>query len=84
MSDADCRERLAVLETNQHEMKEDFFQHSKREDKYMADTRDILNEIYENQAQMKGFGMGVAFSVSAMVTAVGITITLMVNKFFSG
>ena len=65
MSDVDCRERLAVLETSQKEIINDLILHVKKEESYMEAQGALLREIREEQAKMKSFWSGMVFTVTA-------------------
>ena len=75
MSDSECKERIAVLEEQQRELKSDFMSHASREEDYMKRHTELLDEIRREQAKMKGFWGGLTFGLSAVVTVVSLFLT---------
>ena len=75
MPDSECKERIAVLEEQQRELKSDFIAHSVREEDYLKRHSELLDEIRREQAKMKGFWGGLTFGLSAVVTVVSLVLT---------
>lgn len=75
MPDSECKERIAVLEEQQRELKSDFISHSIREEEYLNRHSELLDEIRREQAKMKGFWGGLTFGLSAVVTVVSLFLT---------
>ena len=72
------KERITVLEVHVGELRSDLSEHRNIEELYMREHTQILNEIRQEQAKMKGFVGGVVFVCSAVFAALGIAI----NKLF--
>lgn len=81
MPDSECKSRIAVLEEQHRELKNDFNTHSAREEEYLNKHARLLAEIREEQAKMKGFWGGLTFGLSAVVTVVSMVLN---NIFDSG
>ena len=78
MPDLECKERLAVVETQVNSMREDFTNHREREEFYLAKHATLLAEIRAEQAKMKGFWGGMVFMLSAIATAA----SMFISKFW--
>ena len=72
--------KIAVIETNIDDINDRFERHTKMEEEYMRLNTELIQEIREEQAKMKGFWGGVVFVFSAL----GVALAAAVNHLFGG
>ena len=70
--------RVAVIESNIDDINARFERHTKTEEEYMRLNTELIQEIREEQAKMKGFWGGVVFVFSAL----GVALAAAVNRLF--
>jgi len=86
MSDSECRERIAVLETNQREIMRDYHDHIAEERVVwkdhkisMSKIKESVQDMQEALAKMQGFWAGIVFVLGAFSAAIGVA----ANRLFS-
>lgn len=72
--------RISVLEEQFRELKDDFKSQAVKQSEWLSLHTQILADIRNEQAKMKGFWGGLTFGLSAVVTVVSIILTSFFDK----
>jgi len=72
--------RLSVLEEQFKDLKDDFKIQAVKQSEWLSLHTQILADIRNEQAKMKGFWGGLTFGLSAVVTIVSIVLTSFFEK----
>ena len=72
--------RISVLEEQFRELKDDFKLQAVKQSEWLSLHTQILADIRNEQAKMKGFWGGLTFGLSAVVTIVSIVLTSFFEK----